>query len=262
MRSLTTKLAKVELESLWADYVETRDERIRNRLMEHYLPVVSFNARRMAANLSDEVDVEDLFSAGTFGLIGAIETFDPSRGFKFETYCGPRVRGAMLDELRSLDWAPRLVRRRARRWNDAMDNLTVRLGRLPDDNEMRRELDVDRREFTKISRDAQTMSWTSLNRKQGEEAGGEEIFIIDVLEANHDCSPDQRAISEEIKELITSDLSRPERMLVLLYYFEEMTMREIGEVLQLSESRVSQMHSSILERLQRKFGRVGDPQAA
>ncbi|MCG3177965.1 MAG: RNA polymerase sigma factor FliA [Phycisphaerae bacterium] len=242
---------------LWGEFGRRRDHASRNRLLEHYLPVVRYHARQLFGGLSDEVELDDLVSSGTMGLIRAIETFDPGMGFKFETYCGPRIRGAMIDELRSMDWAPRLVRYRARRWNEASDELRGRLGRVPTDAELMAELNVPPREFRKLKRDAQTMHVASLSSMRIESGSeDDDIAVGDVVADPSAQAPEQGAVSGELRGLIMRGLTRAERLLVLLYYYEEMTMKEIGATLDLSESRVSQMHTSILERLRRKLDRT------
>ena len=238
-----------QLHNWWDEYFDTRSEASRNNLLEHYLPVVKYAAERLHTKLPDEVDVNDLMSAGIFGLMDALKAFDPERGVKFETYCAPRIRGAILDELRSLDWVPRLVRNRAHRLNRAMQALEARLGRKPNEKELAKEMKLPMKEFTKLRRDADAISMVSLNRKWFETDSNKDVREIDILEDERSVNPFSFAKDRDLKELITRGLSRAERLIVILYYFEEMTMKEIGETLDLSESRVSQMHSAILARL-------------
>jgi RNA polymerase sigma factor for flagellar operon FliA len=237
------------LQSWWKSYLENRDEDSRNQLLENYLPLVRYAAERLHAKLPDEVDVEDLVSAGIFGLMDALKAFDPDRGVKFETYCAPRIRGAILDELRSLDWVPRLVRSRAHTLGEATTALEAELGRKPTDKELASRMKISMREFQKLRRDARAVGLVSLNRKWYETDSNKDVREIDVLEDKRSDNPLRAAQRKDVKDLITRGLSRAERLIVLLYYFEEMTMKEIGETLDLSESRVSQMHSAILARL-------------
>lgn len=243
-----------EVASLWqtfkagdADVAEK--EVIRNRLMENFLPLVKYTADRLYAKLPDEVELDDLISAGIFGLIDAINSFDLERGVKFETYCVPRIRGAILDELRSMDWVPRLVRSRAHKLEDALRRLEMGLGRKPTEQELAKEMHLPMGEFRKLQRDAQAVGLVSLNRKWFETDSNKDVREIDMLEDKRGENPLQGVQRKDIKDLITRGLNRAERLILILYYYEEMTMKEIGETLDLSESRVSQMHSAILARL-------------
>jgi RNA polymerase sigma factor for flagellar operon FliA len=202
---------------------------------------------RVHARLPDEVDVEDLMSAGLFGLMGAINSFDLDRNVKFETYCAQRIRGAILDELRSMDWVPRLVRVRVQKFDRARRSIEARTGCKPTDEEVARELDVDSEEFAKIKRDSSAVTTTSITRR--ETSRGDETREMEVARDEDDERPLRHVQERDLRDLITKGLSRAERLIVILYYYEGMTMKEIGATLDLSESRVSQMHSSILARL-------------
>ncbi len=239
----------------WHEYKESGSEDARNRLLENFLPLVRYTAERLHNKLPDEVDVEDLVSAGTFGLIDAVKAFDLGRGVKFETYCTARIRGAILDELRSLDWVPRLVRSRAHQMNEATAELEATLGRKPNEQELAKKLHLPMPEFRKMQRDAQAVGLVSLSRKWYETDSNKDVCEIDVLQDKRADDPQRAAQRRDIKDLITRGLSRAERLIVILYYFEEMTMKEIGETLDLSESRVSQMHSAILARLRNQLDR-------
>jgi RNA polymerase sigma factor for flagellar operon FliA len=242
-------IEKMSIQEVWIEYKKTGTEELRNRLMENYLPLVKCNAERIRAKLPDEVDVEDLMSAGIFGLMDTIDSFDLNRGIKFETYCAPRIRGAILDELRSMDWVPRLVRSRSSQVDGARKSLEMELGRKPTDEELARKLKVSQDEFAKIRKDAGPVGVVSLNRKWLETDSNKDVREIDVLEDPKQVNPFSAVQRRDLKELITKGLSRAERLIVVLYYYEQMTMKEIGVTLDLSESRVSQMHSSILARL-------------
>ena len=234
---------------VWVKYKKKPTEALRNDLMERYLPLVRYNAERVHAKLPDEVDVEDLMSAGIFGLMDAIDAFDMERGVKFETYCAPRIRGAILDELRSMDWVPRLVRSRTNQVETARKHIEMTTGRKATDDELAAKLGVNQDEYAKIKRDSSAVGVVSLSRKWFETDSNKDVREIDVLEDGKQINPFTVVQKRDLKDLITKGLSRAERLIVLLYYFEEMTMKEIGTTLDLSESRVSQMHSSILARL-------------
>ncbi|MFB3890488.1 MAG: FliA/WhiG family RNA polymerase sigma factor [Phycisphaerae bacterium] len=253
MKATQTKAPSDQVAQWWKEFRRTRSEAARNQLLEHYLPIVKYTAERLHTKLPDEVEVDDLMSAGIFGLMDAVNAFDHQRGVKFETYCAPRIRGAILDELRSMDWVPRLVRSRAHKLSEAMRMLEAHLGRKPNEKELAAEMGLPMKEFHKLKRDAHATGVVSLNRKWYETDSHKDVREIDVLEDKRSDDPFRAAQRRDVKELVTRGLSRAERLIILLYYFEEMTMKEIGETLALSESRVSQMHSAILERLHRQL---------
>ena len=243
-----------DISKVWTEYKKTRTEELRNILMENYLHLVRYNAERIHIKLPDEVELDDLMSAGIFGLMDAIAAFDLDRGVKFETYCAPRIRGAILDELRSMDWVPRLVRSRSAKMDAAGKQLETELGRAPTNDELASRLGVSMSEFDKMAKDSSAVGVVSLNRKWYETDSNKDVREIDVLEDKRGRDPVREMHRKDLKELITKGLSRAERLIIILYYFEEMTMKEIGSTLDLSESRVSQMHSSILARLKAQMG--------
>ncbi len=248
------KTARAEnIQEVWEDFFKVHDEahdrHCRNILLEHYLPLVKYTADRIYAKLPDKVELDDLVSAGIFGLMDAIDAFDPERGVKFETYCTPRIRGSILDELRSMDWVPRLVRARAHQLERAFQTLEAHLGRVPTDKEIASELDLGMHEFHRLQRDANAIGLVSLNNKFSDSSGEKDIREIDIIEDRKSRNPQIEAQKRDLKGLLTKGLTRAERLIILLYYYEEMTMKEIGATLDLSESRVSQMHSSIVARL-------------
>lgn len=245
MPSATT----VDTEALWREYRETPSEELRNFFIEHYYHIVRFNAERIHAKLPTEVELDDLVSAGMFGMIDAIAAYDPDRGVKFETYCSPRVRGAILDELRSMDWVPRLVRNRSQKIQTATKALQSELGRLPSEKEVAERIGVSKNEFERMSRDANAVSMTSLSRKAFNGDSSREVSEIDVLRDERAENPVVEVQKTDLKGLIQQGLTSTERLILILYYYEQMTMKEIGATLDLSESRVSQMHSAIVDRL-------------
>jgi len=236
-------------DKLWRKYKRTKGKRLRNKLVERYLPLVKYNSERLWAKLPDEVQLDDLMSAGIFGLMDAIESFDMRRGVKFETYCAPRIRGAILDELRSMDWVPRLVRSRAHQLARARRAMEARLGRAPIDDEVAGHLRLSAEEYSKLVRDAHAVGLIPLSRKRYESDSSRDVREVDVIEEPSGERPDATIQEMDVRELITKGLSKTERLIMILYYYEEMTMKEIGATLDLSESRVSQMHSAIIERL-------------
>ena len=243
-----------EVLALWIEFKKDQSNReLRNQLIEMYHRLVKYNAERVWAKLPDGVDINDLISAGVFGLMDAIEAFDLSRGVKFETYCVPRIRGAMLDELRMMDWVPRLVRSKASKLEAARKTAEARLGRPPADSEIAGVLKIPLTELHKLKTDANAVGLVSLNKKWYETDGYKDVREIDILEDCKGEDPTRDLQHDDIRKLATKGLNRNERLIIILYYYEEMTMKEIGNTLGLSESRVSQMHSSIVVRLRNQL---------
>ncbi len=247
--NLPSPYDSMPMTEVWELYHKTRDEGMRNYLMEKFLPLVRYNAERIYTRLPDEVDIEDLMSAGIFGLMDAIDAFDLERKVKFETYCAPRIRGAILDELRSMDWVPRLVRSRTNRIEQVRQDLEKRTGKPATDDEVAAAMNLHGEEFDKLVKDSRTVATRSLTQRCFPSDGGRDVREIDVIRDESQSNPMVEVQRRDLKDLITKGLSRSERLIIILYYYEGMTMKEIGATLDLSESRVSQMHSSILMRL-------------
>ncbi len=238
----------------WQEFIADRsNQTLRNALIEQYLPLVRYHAERVWSRLPDEVELDDLTSSGVFGLMDAIDAYDPSRGVKFETYCVPRIRGAMLDELRNMDWVPRLVRSRARKLSEANKELSNRLGRMPSQEELATHLQMDQAELARVMNDANAVNLVSLNKKWFETDGSKDVSEIDLVEDERSEDPTSNLQKADLIRMVTKGLNRNERMIIILYYYEEMTMKEVGATLDLSESRVSQMHSAIVARLQQQL---------
>ncbi|MHC4544222.1 MAG: FliA/WhiG family RNA polymerase sigma factor [Planctomycetota bacterium] len=240
---------QLNIDQIWEQFHKTHGDHSRNRLMEHYRHLVRYAAERVHSKLPNKVELDDLISAGTFGLMDAIEAYDPERGVKFGTYCLPRIKGSILDELRSMDWVPRLVRTRAHQLARATQSLEASLGRKPTVKEIAEKLDMNMEEFNRLRRDASAVNVVSLNTQYGEGDGEKDIREIDIIKDKKSDAPPIEAQKRDLKNLLNKGLTRAERLIVVLYYYEEMTMKEIGTTLDLSESRVSQMHSSIVQRL-------------
>jgi RNA polymerase sigma factor for flagellar operon FliA len=239
--------------ALWQEYRRTNDRALRDRLILTYAPRVKFVAGRLGASLPGHVDEQDLVSYGLLGLIGAIERFDPEREIKFETYAIARIKGAIIDELRSLDWVPRSVRTRAREIERAIAELERTLMRAPTDEEIAAKVGITEEELegslTEISRSSMAALdelWTPAG------GGGDQIALIDTIEDTSGPDPEFSLEQTELKEALGEAIARlPERekLVVTLYYYEELTLREIGEVLGVTESRVSQLHTKAVLRL-------------
>jgi RNA polymerase sigma factor for flagellar operon FliA len=253
---MATTVAPADVEQLWIEFKkDITNQELRNRLVELYLPLVKYNGERIWARLPEGVELDDLISAGVFGLMDAIDAFDLSRGVKFETYCVPRIRGAMLDELRTMDWVPRLVRSKASKLNEAIKNVEARTGTQPTAIQLAAQLEITVPELEKMMRDANAVNLISLNKKWYETDSYKDVREIDILEDKKGEDPTRRVQKNDLMRLVTKGLNRNERLIIILYYYEELTMKEIGATLDLSESRVSQMHSSIVQRLQSQLNR-------
>lgn len=252
----TTVAPAEDILEIWKQYKENGPtEEMRNRLIERYLPLVKYNGERIWQRLPEGVELDDLISAGVFGLMDAIDAFDLTRGVKFETYCVPRIRGAMLDELRTMDWVPRLVRSKASKLNEATKKLEAKLGRTPTEAELATHMELSVPELEKMISDANAVNLISLNKKWYETDSYKDVREIDILEDKKGEDPTRRVQKNDLMRMVTKGLNRNERLIIILYYYEELTMKEIGATLDLSESRVSQMHSAIVNRLQNQLGR-------
>ena len=237
----------------WKQYRRNKDPQSRNFLVERYLPLVRYVAERLLAKLPQSVELDDLNSAGIFGLLQAIDGFDIRRGVKFETYCVNRVRGAILDELRNLDWVPRLVRTKGHKLSNAYRELEIKLGRIPTDAEMAKKLGLSLADYDEMVREASATSIVSLSEKMQNEDDDKALTKLHMVENQKGKSPTEHIQRRELVEYLTRGLSHKEKLIMVLYYYEELTMREIGAIIDLSESRVCQIHSKIVIRLKHQL---------
>ena len=242
--------------SLWRSYCATSDAEakrvLRDRLILTYAPLVKFVASRLGASLPSHVDEQDLASYGLLGLIGAIERFDPDREIKFETYAIARIKGSIIDELRAMDWVPRSVRARARDIERAIGALEAKLHRAPTDEEIAEKLGLTTDELDDSLSEIGRSSIAALDELWTVSAGGDQIALIDTIEDGSGPDPESSLELTEIKEALAEAISvlpEREKLVVTLYYYEELTLREIGEVLGVTESRVSQLHTKAILRL-------------
>lgn len=248
--------SRTDLSALWSRYKEDEDSKARDELILNYSPLVKYVAGRLASSLPQTVETADLISYGIFGLIDAIEKYDPSRAIKFETYAIARIKGAIIDELRAMDWVPRSVRSRAREIEQAYVQLENELKRVPDDTEVAERIGMTPKEYSDtLSRLSYTSVvsfeelWVGNDREEGQSAIG---TIRD------DAAEDPVAVFEsaEVKDILAQAIERlPEREMtvIALYYYEGLTLKEIGQVLGVTESRVSQLHTKAVLRLRARL---------
>jgi RNA polymerase sigma factor for flagellar operon FliA len=235
--------------ALWSKFKSRPTEQVRNALMEHYLPLVERSARRLRMRLPACIDVEDLVGFGVFGLVEAIDAYDVGRNIQFTTFSARRIRGAMVDELRTMDWLPRQVRAAARRQAEIDAHFRALHGRPASDEELADRLHMKPSTFRELARHARASEMRSLERRVMHGDGQASSLPIDV----RTVSPARSAQWRLIKDVILRGLNRQERLLITLYYYEDMTMHEIGQTLGISESRISQLHGVILKRLRTKL---------
>jgi RNA polymerase sigma factor FliA len=242
-----TNVKAVELRDLWRRYKTSDDQKARDRLVVAYSPLVKYVAGRMGAGLPAHVDEADLISYGLGGLIAAIERFDLSRDIRFETYAITRIKGAILDELRALDWVPRSVRARARQIERANVKLEGKLQRVPTEEELAAELEMTVEEFRAALLQIANSSISALDELWSpSDSSGDAMSLLDTLGDATAPDPEKVVEQSELRDRIAEALDRlPERekLVIALYYYENLTLREIGEVLRVTESRVSQLHT-------------------
>jgi RNA polymerase sigma factor FliA len=250
--------ATTEADLLWAEYKDNHSHEAREKVILHYAPLVKYVAGRVSTGLPPSVEFGDLVSYGVFGLLDAIEKYDPTRGIKFETYAIARIKGAIIDELRADDWVPRSVRFKAREIEKAYMALEGELRRVPTDEEVARKLGITVEEYLNLLSKMSLISLVALDELwtvSGDKP--DKISLADIVEDVKVKDPSKTFEIEEMKDIIAEAINRlpeRERIVVTLYYFEGLTMREIGEVLTVTESRVCQMHTKAILRLRARLG--------
>jgi RNA polymerase sigma factor for flagellar operon FliA len=256
----TATPASTPLDELWRSYKTTGEARLREQLILHYSPLVKYVAGRVSVGLPSNVEQADFVSSGVFGLIDAIEKFDPDRSIKFETYAITRIRGAMIDELRALDWIPRSVRQKARTVERAYATLEARFHRTPSETEVAAEMDIGIDELHGIFSQLSLANVVALEEllHVGTESG-DCLSLIDTLEDRAADNPVEVAEDRELRRLLAravNTLPEREKTVVTLYYYEGLTLAEIGQVLGVTESRVSQIHTKSVLQLRAKLADV------
>jgi RNA polymerase sigma factor FliA len=244
---MESNVKEVELRELWRRCKEEEDERARERLVVAYSPLVKYVAGRMASGLPSHVEEADLISYGLLGLIGSIERYDPDREIKFETFAVSRIKGAIIDELRSMDWVPRSVRARARQIERVHARFERNLQRAPTEEEMADELDMEVGEFRDALLEIANSSILALDDLWTvADPNGGQISLLDTISDPAAVDPQEELDTTEVKQRLADaieGLPDRERLVIALYYYENLTLREIGEVLGVTESRISQLHT-------------------
>jgi RNA polymerase sigma factor FliA len=252
-----TKAKALALRDVWSAHRDEGSKQAREQLLIAYSPLVKYVAGRMSSSLPAHVEEADLISYGLIGLIGAIERFDPARDIKFETFAMTRIRGAIIDELRALDWVPRSVRARAREIEKVHAKLEHRLHRTPTDEEMARELQISVEEFQEALVKISTSTVVALDELWAvSDSSGDAVSLLDTLQDPDAPDPEQLLAQSELKDRLAdaiAALPEREKLVIALYYYENLTLREIGEVLGVTESRISQLHTKAVLRLKSRL---------
>ena len=245
-----------EEDALWREYKKSKSPEIRNTFVRQYMPLVKYVAGKVHTGMPESVEYDDLVGYGQFGLLDAIEKFDPDVKVKFKTYAVTRIRGAIFDELREMDWVPRSVRQKSREIEDTIVDLEAKLGRTASDSEIAKAMNITEEEYLKQVTKISGTSVLSLNDVWYAGDDSDRMSIGDSIESPSSLNPDVMAEKEEIRRVIIkciNELPYNEKMVVVLYYHEDLTFKEIGQVLNVSESRISQLHSKAMLRLRAKL---------
>ena len=245
-----------EEDELWEEFKKTRSPALRDKFIRQYMPLVKYVAGKVSVGLPASVEFDDLVGYGQFGLLDAINKYDTSKNVKFKTYAVTRIRGAIFDELRQIDWVPRSVRQKSREIEDAIVTLESKLGRTASDSEIAGSLNMSEDEYHKTVMKVSGTSVLSLNDVWYSGDDNDNLAIGNNIEAPSSLNPDVIAEREEIRKVIAeaiSELPEKEKMVIVLYYHEDLTFKEIGEVLEVSESRISQLHTKANLRLRAKL---------
>lgn len=245
-----------EEDELWEQYKKTHSPALRDKFIRQYMPLVKYVAGKVATGMPNNVEFDDLVGFGQFGLLDAIEKYDTSKNVKFKTYAVTRIRGAIFDELRQIDWLPRSVRQKSREIEDTITELEAKLGRSASDSEIADALGISEEQYHKEVMKVSGTSILSINDPWHSGDDGDNMSIGDSIESPASLNPDVIVEREEVRKVIIqaiNELPEKEKMVIVLYYHEDLTFKEIGEVLEVSESRISQLHSKANLRLRAKL---------
>jgi RNA polymerase sigma factor for flagellar operon FliA len=249
-----TDATKKDLAGLWQAYKEERSTEAKDAIIVHYLSLVAFIAGRMAMNSPPQVDKDDLIGWGVIGLLDAIEKFNPGQKASFETYASTRIRGSIIDQIRALDWAPRSLRQKARHMGQASGKLKEKLGREPTEGELAAEMEMSENELFALVTEVHGAYILSLDATISDASTAGETSLAEITSDITNPSPEEMAVRKEAEHLLAKaieELSDSERQVITLYYYDELTLKEIGNVLSLSESRICQIHRTIIGKLKR-----------
>jgi RNA polymerase sigma factor FliA len=243
-------------EDLWKIYRRSKDQKLRDYFVRQYAPLVKYVAGKIAMGMPQNVEFDDLVGFGVFGLFDAIDKFDPAKHVKFKTYAVTRIRGAIFDELRTIDWVPRSVRQKAREVEETVRRLESSLGRSASDEEIASGMEMEVKEFQQMMLKISGTSMLSLHDIWYTGEDNDKISIAESIESPGSLNPDTIVEKDEIKRVIVEairELPDKEKKVLVLYYYEDLTLKEIGEVLEVTESRVSQLHTKAVMRLRAKL---------
>lgn len=246
-------MKEVERQKIWEKYTKNPTQEMREQIIIEYAPLVKIVAGRLSMYLGGNVEYEDLVSYGVFGLIDAIDKFDTNKDVKFETYASLRIRGSILDQIRKMDWIPRTVRQRQRKIDEAIKSLEARTGKTPTDEMLAEELGVSGEELLSWQSQLKVTNVVSLNKFV--ESGNEPV--MDAKGNFRFAQPEEVIAETELKRMLKDAmqlLTEKEQKVILLYYYEDLTLKEISRVLEVSESRISQLHTKALQKMKKKMG--------
>ncbi len=243
----------IDKEKLWEEYQKKKTPELREKIIIEYAPLVKLVAGRLSMYLGYNVEYEDLVSYGIFGLIDAIDKFDLGKEVKFETYASLRIRGTILDQIRKMDWIPRTVRQKQKKIDEAIKQIEMRTGKTAQDEEVAQELGLTGDELLNWQSQLKVTNVVSLNEylEQGSEP------VMDARNNSHFAQPEDNIEEEELKKVLSDALdllTEKEKKVILLYYYEDLTLKEISNILEVSESRVSQLHTKALSKMRKKMG--------
>jgi RNA polymerase sigma factor for flagellar operon FliA len=246
-------------EARWQEYRKTRDPKIREAFIKQYAPLVKYVAAKVAIGMPNNVEFDDLVGFGVFGLIDAIDKYDTEKNVKFKTYAVTRIRGAIFDELRQIDWVPRSVRQKTREIESTISSLEAQLGRTASNQEIAGALGMNEDEYLKTLQKISSTSILSLHDVWFSGDEKDRISIVDSIEAPSSLNPDIMVEKEVMRQVIIAainELPDKEKKILILYYYEDLTLRDIGRVLEVTESRVSQLHSKAIIHLRSKLTNI------
>jgi len=254
-----TPVAMPTEEERWVEYRKTRNPGIREAFIKQYAPLVKYVAGKVAMGMPNNVEFDDLVGFGVFGLIDAIDKYDPEKNVKFKTYAVTRIRGAIFDELRLIDWVPRSVRQKTREIETAISSLEAQLGRTASDQEIAGALGMNEDEYLKTVQKISGTSILSLNDVWFSGDEKDRVSIVDSIESPASLNPDVMVEKEVMRQVIITainELPDKEKKILILYYYEDLTLKDIGRVLKVTESRVSQLHTKAILRLRSKLTNI------